>query len=556
MLPAPDCAADLIEKRHALATLDSSRGYLHYLKYVVVDAQPLKGVFNKVAEPWQWDREERVAPAIDHLCNITDPGSYTGPLSFWHGYHKGSDKTHAIARKLCFMLGWSKRRLNLVACAGDRDQAGLVTTAMIGILQDNPWIAERVEVSSKAAHGYSGSTLEVLPMDAFSGQGIFPDYIVSEELTHWKYQEGRNFWNFILSTVNKRPHCVLEVCTNAGHQGSWQWDERNRIQRSKFWSFYEAPVGPPLPTWMNQEKIDDDSQGMDDGERDRLYRNRWVDPGEERGYLTLEDAERCVDYSLREQVQGERGQEYFLVIDYGGVRDRCALAVMHTVKGTDRAVVDRLDCWQGSHENRIAINDDPSLPLSQKPRSVEAWIETTRKNFRVSTLVVDPNQLEGLAILYERKGLFRVERFEYRGGKANYRMAQLLKTTVQNRKISWSPWAGLLPPVLSRRGELIPPEDDTLAKELSKLVIKPMSYGYRFDHEAGRHDDRAVAVGMGLLHAFPETLPEGSTGPRTVFTEKSKNVGVVPKPKQDFVPQWGLWGIGGGGSAWDRGDLR
>ena len=547
----PERSAELMEKRNALAELESRKGYLHFLKYVTIDAQPNKRPFRFIGEPWQWDREQRVAPAIDHLCGITP--KYSGPLSFWHGYHKGSDKTHAIARKLCFLLGWSTRRLTLFACAGDRDQAGLVTTAMAGIVQDNSWMANRVEVTSRAARGVSGSVLEVMPMDAFTGQGIFPDYLVAEELTHWKYQEGRNFWNFILSSVNKRPHCILEVCTNAGHEGSWQWDERNRIARSKFWSFFEAPVGLPLPTWMNQEKIDDDSQGMDDGERDRLYRNRWIDPGEEHGYLTLADCEKCVDEKLREKQEGNKTQEYFAVIDYGGVRDRCAMAVMHAVKGTDQVVVDRLDCWQGSHEHRVAINIDPG---DSKGRSVEEWIEVTRRNFRLAALIVDPAQLEGLAILYERKGLFRVERFEYRGGKNNHRMAQLLKTSVQNKKISWSKWAGVLPPYRTPRGEVMVPEDDTFAKELSRLVVRPMSYGYRFDHESGRHDDRACAVAMGLVYAFPEVMPEGSVGPTVIPSKKTDRVDSVPKPSEDFAPRWDMYGMNGDpGSAWARGDL-
>ena len=42
---------------------------------------------------------------------------------------------------------------------------------------------------------------------------------------------------------------------------------------------------------------------------------------------------------------------------------------------------------------------------------------------------------------------------------------------------------------------------DTLEQELKDLVLKPnMNYGYRFDHIASKHDDRAVAIGMGALY--------------------------------------------------------
>lgn len=531
-ITSPEEAAALTAKAHALAALEAERGLLDFLGHVIVDAQPDKRPFRVIAEEWQWDRAARSAPAVEHLAGVRKV--YTGPLSFWNGYHKGSDKTHDTAREICWLLGWSRRRLNMYVCAGDRDQAKLLTTAIAGTLRDNPWIADRVEVTALSAKGQSGSELTIMPMDAYTGQGIFPDYVVAEEVTHWQYDEGRRFWDFVLSSVNKRPHCVLKVNTNAGHIGSWQWGERNRVSKSRFWSFYEAPVGRPLPTWMNQEKIDDDSQGMDPGERDRLYKNRWVDPGEEYGYLTHEECEACTDHSLTEQPRGRRDREYFAVIDYGGVHDRAAMAVMHVEPGSDIVTVDRLDCWQGSHTDRIAINKDDGEPAR---RSIEGWFDVVLRNFRVGMLIVDPAQLEGLAIKYERRGVM-VERFRYLGGQNNHRMAQLLKTCVQNKKIRWSPEAGLL------RGA----EDDTLPKELSRLVIKPMSYGYRFNHEAGRHDDRAVTLGMGLVHLLPEAPPGGSQGP-TVITRDDAGVHdpnlVTPYLHQSCMDKWNIFGMGG-----------
>lgn len=547
---------ELLDKAHALADIDAGDGYLQFLEHVIVDAQPLKRPFRLIAEDWQWKRSIRSAGAINHLAGYDD--SYTGVKSFWNGYHKGSDKTHDSARELCWLLGWSKRRLNLYICGGSEDQAALITTAMKGILLDNPWIGKRVECTKLTAAGESGSEMTVLPMNAYTGQGIFPDYVVATEVTHWMHDEGRVFWEFILESVNKRPNCVLKVETNAGTKQTWQWAERNRIEKSKYWSFYEAPVGKPLPTWMNQDKIDDDSQGLTPGERDRLYKNRWIDPGEDKGYLTLADAEACVDYSLKEEDRGQRGFEYYAVMDYGGVYDRAAMVVMHPIPGTDTCVIDRLDCWQGTHENRIAINHDPEADESY--RSLEEWFDITRQRFHIRCLIVDPYQLEGLAIKYERRGL-RVERFEYHAGKKNYRMAQLLQSCVQNRKIRWSPWAGLLPKTVEMQGRSVAVEDYTLALELSMLVKKPMSYGYKFDHEAGRHDDRAAVIGMGLIHIFPEAAPLGGHGPRVIEgNNKPVLPGTVPthrsvNPQYDPIAAYRLFGNTGVGSSWENGDM-
>ncbi len=526
-------AAELAEKYCALASLEAERGYREYLGYTIVDAQRKKP-FRRIAEPWQWARARRSCDALNHLAGMTEPGSYNGPLSFWNGYHKGSDKTHDTARELLWLLGWSKRRLNMYVCAGDQDQAGLLTKAMIGIVRDNKWIGDRCQVTALTARGDSGSELSIMSMDAWTGQGIFPDLVVAEEVTHWQHKAGQEFWNFILSSVNKRPGCILKVNTNAGHIGSWQWDERKRIMQSPFWSFYEAPIGRPLATWMNEAKIADDSKGMMPGERDRLYKNRWIDPGEERGYLTLDDGEACVDHHLQERMKGERQYEYFAIVDYGGVYDRCALCIMHIVPGTDVAIVDRLDCWQGSHEERIDINipeDDPDR------RSVEGWLNATVQNFRIAKIIIDPNQLEALAIKYERRG-FWVDRFPFRRGMGNYRMAQVLKTCVQNKKVRWSPIAGLL------HGA----EDDTIAKELSRLVVVKRSYGYRFDHESGRHDDRAAALAMGLAYAFPETMPADSHGPKVVEIDDPPELSPYASDEalagaQDWAVQWGLFGM-------------
>jgi hypothetical protein len=515
----------------------------------------------------------RVAPAIDSLAGINN--TYNGPRWFWNGYHKGSDKTHETARQLCWLLGWSRRRLNIVVCAGTEDQASLITKAMRGICSDNPWIAERMQVSDLKAVGSSGGELSVLTKNAYTQSGAFPDMIVVEELTHWQHEESKLFWeSFILGSINKRPYCVLVVSTNAGLKGSWQWKERNRCEKSKYWSFFEAPVGKPLPSWMDDSKIADASQGMMPGERDRLYKNRWVDPGEEHGYLTEEECLKCRDFNLRERTYGGRYTQYYAVVDYGGVRDRCSLGVMHLEPETNKAIVDRLDCWQGTHELRIPIlQDNYNDPRYMEGRSVQAWIEVVRKNFNLSALIVDPAQMEGLAIYYERIGI-RVIRFEYRGGKANYRMAQILKTSIQNRMVSWSPDAGRLPQHYVENGRIIPIEDQTLEQELSMLITKPTMWGYRFDHEAGRHDDRCVTIGMGLLHAFPEGVPL-SVGPESVPNPNklrpvlgdtrhvdNSDIMLLPNSLVGAPNRWNFFGINGGGtssstspSKWDRGDI-
>jgi hypothetical protein len=517
-----------VEDLDELAVAEAPLGYHEFLSHVVINSQPNPSYFRKVALPWQTERERIRTDAIDFAAGLI--GAYDGPLWFWSGYAKGHDKTPGVARRLLFLLAYARKPLQLVVCAGDQDQASLITQAMRDILAFNPWLKDRCEVSVLGGRGESGSVLQVLPMDAWTGQGISPDYIVADEVTHWQHKRGQDFWDFVLATVSKRPFCIFEVLTNAGFLDSWQHRARNLAASSPMWSFYEQEPYTHMASWMNTAAIEEICKGMSPGEVKRVIRNVWIDPGEENGYLTSAEAAACVDEALEEQTRGSHLLNYFAVVDYGGVIDRCALCVLHPVPGTDRVDIDRLDCWQGTHENRVVLSKDDALPGE---RTVEGWIDLTLQGFPNCRLVCDPYQMEFLAQKYERRGRV-VSRFEYKAGKRNMRMAQLLKEMVQNRRIRWSPRAGHLPGA----------EDDTFAKELSRLVLKPTVYGYRFDHESGRHDDRAAAVGMGLIFAVPETLPGGKLGVQPVTAERPKPTpGVQQPPARNWAANRGLFGM-------------
>lgn len=470
--------------------------------------------------------------ALDSLAGLC---AYHGRRWFWTGCAKGNDKSTGVGRRCAFLLAYARRPLQIYVCSGKLEQAAVVTTAMKAEVSLNPWLKGKVDVHDLGAVGENGSKLTVLPMKAATGQGIFPDYLIADEVTHWEHVEGEKFWNFVSASVNKRPQCVFEVLTNAGFTGSWQKRVRDEAEKSpRFWDFFEQPANSRLASWMDEEKIEAMSRTMLPGERDRLLKNRWIDPGEENGYLTLEEAEACVDPTLTEQTVGDPNLRYYACIDYGsGVagrnRDRTALCVAHSVPGTDRVVIDRLDCW--SHPTQAVpidvVEGDPNA------RSVEGWIELTRRNFRLAALIVDKYQMESLAQKFERRNL-RVIRYDHAAGKKNMAMAQVLREMVRNKRVTWS----------AEAGRLAGAEDDTFAKELAGLVVKPMSYGYRFDHESGRHDDRSACAAMLLTTAIEEIRPYGSAGPKGVEKQPLVQEGGLPKVRRDWMRDKGLFGVG------------
>lgn len=527
----------------ALADCDSRKGFLHFLPHVVVNAQPNRLPFGYIAEPWQWDRERKRAGALDALAGINR--GYMGKWWFWSGCAKGNDKSTGVGRRMLYLLAYARKPLQLYICSGKEEQAAIITLAMKMELEANPWLAEKAWVSDYSGGGASGSELHVLPMKAATGQGIFPDYLVADEVTHWEHDEGRKFWDFILGSVGKRARaCLFEVCTNAGFKGTWQWDVRNEYAKSPRWDFFEQPAHSKLASWLDAEAIDALAAGMSFGEKRRLHGNEWIDPGEENGVVTLAEAQACVDPDLTERTEGDPALRYYAVVDYGEVHDRTAMCVMHNVPGTDEVVIDRLDVWQGSHEDPVQIEipedwdgKDDGVPA---PRSVEGWLELTRHQFKVLALVFDKYQMTALAQKYTRRNV-RVEYFEYMAGKKNMAMAKLLQEMIRNRKLTWSAKAGYLEGV----------EDSTFAIELSRLVRKTMSYGWRIDHEANGYDDRANAVGMGLIYAVPETRPAGKMGPTSVPRENTEPQkpgidmsGPVPQPSRDWAKERGLFGMG------------
>jgi hypothetical protein len=436
-----------------------------------------------MARGWQWDRAHRIAPALEA---VTGHGSrdYAGPLNFWETMPRGFDKTTGLGRVANWVLAYSRRALTVVAAAADEDQAFLLTDAMKKEAALNPWLSQRLEFIRKQVKGPGGS-LQVITSDAPTAAGGRPDIVLVDEVTHWK---RRDLWDMLFSGRDKRWNALFFVITNAGLLGSWQHDLLKAARQSPLWRVYEAPEGRSLPTWMSEVQIAENRKMLLPSEARRLLDNVWIDPAEESGYLTRADAEACEalgrEMALVCQPAGKKGVEYWAGIDYGPKRDRTVLSILHQ-EGGGVLAVDRLDVWQGSPVTPIQI------------RAVYEWIEQYRKAFHDLHLVVDPYQLEDLVQHYERH--LHIQRFEARGGKSNYELAECLRSLIVNRQIAWYPGAGVLP--------MPDGTQESLTDELVGLVIKRTVYGYRIDHEVTRHDDRAVAIGMPAVTLLSRPRP-------------------------------------------------
>jgi hypothetical protein len=512
MTPNPS-PQEQLSAAYALAGSRSRTSLSGYLDSVVIDSRPEPRLFVDVARPWQVERHVRLGGPLEAVMGFRPP--WEGPRCFWETMPRGYDKTTGIGRLCNWLLAFSKRPLEIDAAAGDEEQAHLLKESMERESHLNPWLRNRLKFGTKRVYGTeTGSVLKVLTADAFSSFGLRPDVIVIDEITHWK---KRDLWDALWSAYPKMPGCVVFVITNAGLLGSWQYDlKEDAIQDTKTWVVFEAPghrSPSRLPTWMRDEDIEAARRKLPPAEGRRVYDNEWIDPAEESGYLTRAEVMACEDLgrqlSLAFQVEGTQTNEYILSIDYGPKRDRTALAVLHQ-REDGLVVVDRLEVWEGKNY------PSGEVPLAD----VRQWIEEARKDFGTVRLVFDPHEMLDIAQYYEYH--LPVHRYEARGGKGNYTMAEVLRSGIVNKQVAWYPGAGTV---------VVDGKQETLTDELVGLVLRPMPYGYRFDHTSTKHDDRAVVLGMALVVILHQLLPSRMGKVPKVKTPQDTEFEYVPGVK-------------------------
>ena len=461
-----------LQSAYLLAESASTHSCFHYFNHVVIDSRPEPTMFRNIAEPWQWALVNQLLPAIEHVAN-TRP-EYEGVRNFWLTLPKGHDKSSLIARLINWALGFNRRSFTGYVAAADKEQAGLLCKAMQDESRLNPWLSKRMDFKNWKVHGINNSSIEILAADAASSHGIRGDLLIIDELTHWHKPD---LWNAILSGREKRPGCVLIVITNAGLKYTWQHDSLELFKTSPRWFVYEAPG--KLASWMDSAAMEDLRRTVPPQLARRLFDNEWVDPADGCNFLTREEVTQCISPDLMPHTEGRQGTAYIASIDYGPVRDRTVCTLIHRTDD-DYIYVDRMDVMQGSRENPVKIE------------AVERWIDNIRSKFEIASLVLDPYQMESTFQKYT--GTLPVIKFEARGGKSNYEMAQTLRSLIVNRRLSWFVDCGTI--IMPGGGP------HTLVDEFCELITKSMSYGFRIDHLPNRHDDRAISLGMACTEAL------------------------------------------------------
>ena len=459
-------------------------------------------------------RTASLPPAIATDLEVKPPTSGI-PRRFWIERPRGHSKTTDTAAMLLWVLLTSPHRLRGIAAAADRDQARLLLGQIETLARLNPTLAAGLTIHRDAAtHPATGSRLEVISSDAASSYGTIADFIVCDELSHWKCAD---LWHSLYTAAAKQPHTLLAVLTNAGDGRDWRWTARETArlshrgeigdgQAAARWHF--SSLSQPEASWIDPAFLDEQKLALPDPVFRRLWLNQWQHRSG--GFLTAEEVRLCRDADLRPQFQGTPGIEYVAAVDYAEKTDRTAAIICHAepaATGSDgrpiarpRIVVDRLDV--------VAPQPGAPVPIAW----VDDWIERTLATFPSVRLVVDAHQLVGTIQRFEP--LAPIVRFDFAGGFGNDRLARHLRSLIVSRDVGWYEHAGVIThrPGTAHVGP-IPAEgaSDDLESELCELrVIEKHNGRLRFDHPVGGHDDRAfvLAVACQELLRTPLASPD------------------------------------------------
>lgn len=470
-------------------------GLGYFLDASVIASSPDPKRFGEAADPWQREIVSAKIPAVNAVAGYAP--DYTGPRSFLTILPRGHDKSSLEGRIASFLLAYSRARISGYIVAADKDQGRLIVDAMRDEAALNPWYEKYLDFSKYGVTGPAGQ-FEVVPADAASAFGFRGNVYILDEVTHWKPGVGQQVWDAIVSGREKRPGSLLIGIMNAWVKGSWQEEFliRPAFADPREWhSFYRQGT---LASWMTPERLEKVRRLLPRAVARRVLDNEPIDPVTEAGYLEPDDVVACVDSQYAPHTDRRPGYQYVLSVDYGATKDRCVLFRGHMspegVAETDEALV-----WEGKNfpSGRVPIAD------------VDRWLEERIRKFKPAAIVIDPHQMEATLQRLELRGL-PVVRFNTRGGYGNMDLAMALRNLIMTRRLRWGPLQGFIPGAT----------DDTFVKELVSLVTKVMPYGWRLDHTSGKHDDRAVAVGMALteLVKFPY-VPETKQGGEVIKTK-------------------------------------
>jgi phage terminase large subunit-like protein len=428
-----------------------------FRRSVLIDADGAAVPF----KPDDW--QERDFAAMDPAW-MSVAGRWTGNdgaviRRAWEERPRGHSKSSDVALAVTWVLLFAKRAVNGIAAAGDTDQARLLRDAIERLCRCNRWMSDLLKVDRyEVKNVKTGSRLEIISSDASTSYGALADFIVCDELTHWR---NDSLWISLFSAAAKKKHCVLVVIGNAGFLEEWPYKVREAVRSDASWYF--SRLDGPQASWIGPALLQEQRRLLPPTAFARLWLNEWA--------AGSGDALSMVDVEAACKASGpmdgtEAGWVFVAGLDIGLSHDATALCVVG--KQRDRYRLAALKLWRPGPGKRVDLEE------------VEAGILDVHQRFKLRMLGYDPFQAEYLAARVKKCNI-PMQQITF-GGSNLTAMATCVLDAFTSRNIE-----------LYREPQLM--------QDLARLRVVEKSYGMRLESPRGPtgHGDAATGLAIALL---------------------------------------------------------
>lgn len=418
------------------------------------------------------------------------------------GHSKTSDLAGIV---LSVMLTQLQSGSRLYALAADRDQGALLVDAVAGFVARTTGLGSALQVNAFRVTAASGSVLEVIPADAASSWGLKPSFAVVDEIAQWESTAGpRKLWEAMSSAMAKVKGSRMVVLTSAGDPAHWSHKVLEHAERSKLWHVHQVPGPPP---WADPERLEEQRSRLPESSYRRLFLNEWTS-AEDR-LTSLDDLRACV--SLEGPLSPEPNLRYVCGLHIGLKNDATVAAICHAEKVLDssgsvrsrRVVLDRMETWQGSKRHPVDLG------------VVEAWLLEAYRQYRID-IVADPWQAIGMCQRLRSRGV-RVREYPLSQQSVG-RLATTLHTCIRDHHLAL-------------------PDDKDLLDELANVRLRETSTPgvLRLDSDPDKHDDRAVALALGVWYLLENAPKRKGRMYRLALNEGGDGAPAEGRPKARMV---------------------
>ncbi len=289
----------------------------------------------------KWYRQDRQG------CRIVRTGLLT--------MGRKNGKTVLIAALcLCHLIGpEAEQRGQVVACAADRDQSGLIFKELVAFIEDNDEFSARCNIKrheKTIEDSLSGSEFKALSSDAKKSHGLNPSVVIFDELSQWGSGIGRRLYDALVTATGARKEPLTIVISTQSDDDHSLMSELVDYGKQVLDGTIDDPTFVPFifevpddadpfdeKVWILANPALGDFRSLEEmrtfAKRAReipsqlatfknLYLNQRISPDER--WITAALWEACAGVVDLEVLQGER---CFGGLDLGSVRDLTAFAL-------------------------------------------------------------------------------------------------------------------------------------------------------------------------------------------------------------------------------------